>query len=72
MITTLEQFEQAEKAIAAIKQFLIAARHTHSPEAYAALSAPILRELQQREHDILLYLSPIPPLAVGTESGHRR
>jgi hypothetical protein len=57
MIETPEQFEQAEEAIAKVKRFLLAARRTHTPEAYAALSAPILRELQERERDILAYLS---------------
>lgn len=60
MIETLEQFERAEEAIAKMKRFLLAARQTHAPEAYAALSAPILRELQERERDILVYLSQLP------------
>lgn len=60
MIETLEQFERAEEAIAKMKRFLLAARRTHAPEAYAALSAPILRELQERERDILVYLSQLP------------
>jgi hypothetical protein len=48
MIDTLEQFEQAEEAITKMKRFLLAVRRTHTPEAYVALSAPILRELQER------------------------
>jgi hypothetical protein len=60
MIDTLEQFEHAEEAVAKMKRFLLAARRTHTPEAYAALSAPILRELQERERDILAYLSQLP------------
>jgi hypothetical protein len=44
MIDTLEQFEQAEEAIAKMKQFLLVVRYTYTPEAYRALSAPILRE----------------------------
>ena len=46
MIETPEQFERAEEALTQMKRFLLAARRTHTPEAYAALSAPILRELQ--------------------------
>jgi hypothetical protein len=57
MIETLEQYERAEEAVAKLKRFLLAARRTHTPEAYTALSAPILRELQERERDILIYLA---------------
>jgi hypothetical protein len=60
MIDTLEQFERAEEAITKMKRVLLVARRTHAPEAYAALSAPILRELQEREHDVLAYLSKAP------------
>jgi hypothetical protein len=60
MIETLEQFERVEEAITKIKQFLLAARRTHTPEAYVALSAPVLRELQDREREILVYLSQAP------------
>jgi hypothetical protein len=60
MIDTPEQFERAEEAVAKMKRFLLAARHTHTPEAYTILSAPILRELQDRERDILAYLSRAP------------
>ncbi len=49
MIETPEQFERAEEAATQMKRFLLAARRTHTPEAYVALSAPILRELQERE-----------------------
>lgn len=67
MIETPEQFERAEEAIAKIKRFLLAVRRTHTPETYAALAAPILRELQERERDILVYLSQIP--VVPAEAG---
>jgi len=67
MIDTLEQFEQAEEAIAKIKRFLLIVRRTHTPEAYVALSAPILRELQERERDILIYLSRSPEVVAGHE-----
>jgi len=60
MIETPEQFERAEEAMTQMKRFLLAARRTHTPEAYAALSAPILRELQERERDVLAYLSQLP------------
>jgi hypothetical protein len=57
MIQNDQQYELAEDAIHKMKQFLLAARQTHSPEAYALLSKPILLELQERERDILIYLS---------------
>jgi hypothetical protein len=60
MIETLEQFGRAEEAITTMKRFLLAARRTHSAEAYEALAAPILRELQERQCDILAYLSQAP------------
>jgi len=70
MIETLEQFERAEEAITKIKRFLLVARRTHTPEAYAALSAPILRELQDRERDILAYLSQLPEAPAEVEHPH--
>ena len=63
MIETAEQFERAEEAIGKIKRFLLAARRTHAAEAYTALAAPILRELQDREREVLLYLSQTPSVA---------
>jgi hypothetical protein len=68
MIETPEQFERAEEAMTQMKRFLLAARRTHTPEAYATLSAPILRELQERERDVLAYLSQIP---VGPATAER-
>jgi len=50
-------------------QFLIATRRTHAPEAYAALFAPILCELQERERDILAYLNQIAEVPAGKEAG---
>ena len=67
MIETVEQFERAEEAVTKMKRFLLAARRTHTPEAYAALSAPILRELQDRERDVLLYLSQLPVVPAEAE-----
>jgi hypothetical protein len=67
MIETPEQFERAEEAMTQMKRFLLAARRTHSPEAYVALSAPILRELQERERDVLVYLSRRPEASATVE-----
>ena len=67
MIETPEQFERAEEAITRMKRFLLAARCTHTPEAYMALSTPILRELQERERDVLVYLSQLPEASATVE-----
>lgn len=67
MIETLEQFERAEEALTKMKRFLLAARRTHTADAYTALAAPILREIQERERDILLYLSQLPAPPAVTE-----
>ena len=67
MIETQEQFERAEEASGNMKRFLLVARHTHTPEAYTALSAPILGELQERERDILVYRSRSPEVVAGHE-----
>ena len=68
MIETSEQYERAEEAVAKLKRFLLAARRTHTAEAYTALSAPILRELQERERDILRYLSQAPEVSAGSKA----
>lgn len=68
MIETPEQYERAEEAVAKLKGFLLAARRTHTADAYRALSAPILRELQERERDILIYLSHAPEVLAGSRA----
>ena len=60
MLETPEQFEQAKESIAKIQRFLCAVRRPYTPEVYAVLSASILRELQERERDVLAYLSQAP------------
>jgi hypothetical protein len=57
MIETMEQCERAEEVITKMKRFLLAARRTHTTEAYGELAAPILCELQERERDVLAYLN---------------
>ncbi len=68
MIETSEQYDRAEEAVAKLKRFLLAARRTHTAEAYTALSAPILRELQERERDILIYLSQSPGVSARSKA----
>ncbi len=57
MIQNPEQYELAEESIRKMKRFLLATKEAHSPEAYSALAAPILLELQEREREVLMYLS---------------
>jgi len=57
MIQTDEQMLQAQQCVANLRQVLLAARKSHSAEDYAMLSRPVLLEVQQREQDILEYLS---------------
>lgn len=65
MIQNPQQYELAEEPILKMKRFLLAAKQTHSPAAYAALSTPILLELQERERDVLIYLSETVSKAVS-------
>lgn len=57
MIKTDEQLKSAQSAVRNLEQILERARKTHQVREYRAMSEPILLELQQRELDILKYLS---------------
>lgn len=57
MITTDEQLKAAQEAVRNLQQILLAARKVHTAAEYRAMSEPILLELQQREQEILIYLS---------------
>jgi hypothetical protein len=57
MIHNDEQFAAAQKAIANLQQVLLAARKVHTGADYHSMSMPILLELQQREQELLEYLS---------------
>lgn len=57
MIATDEDLKVAQTAVGNLQQILVAARKTHPPVEYRAMSAPILLEIQQREQEILEYLS---------------
>lgn len=52
-----EQLKKAKKAIRNLELILEKARKTHSASDYKAMSEPILLELQQRENEIIMYLS---------------
>ena len=57
MIETDEQMLAAQEAVANLKNVLLEARKVHSPQDYLRLAEPILLEVQQREQEILVYLS---------------
>ena len=57
MIKNDEQLEKAKEAVRNLELILEKARKVHSPSEYRAMSEPILLELQQRENEIIQYLS---------------
>ena len=71
MITSDQQLEKAERAVATIKALLRQSRGTMPPEAYGKMARAWLLELQEREREILLYLSnlEIPKPAQQTIAG---
>jgi hypothetical protein len=52
-----EQFAVAQSAVQNLQQVLLAARKVHSRTEYRLMSEPILMELQNREQELLEYLS---------------
>ena len=59
MIQNDQQLELAQHVVRRIQQVLAAARAVHSPAEYARMAEPILLELQQREQEMLEYLSHV-------------
>jgi len=57
MIISDEQLHQAQADIQTIWRFLEAARETHSPLDYQRLAAPYLLQLQERQQEVVDYLS---------------
>jgi hypothetical protein len=57
MIENDEQLKIAQEAVRNLQQVLLTARKVHTAAEYRAMSEPILLELQQREQEILAYLS---------------
>ena len=49
--------QAAQEAGLNLKKVLLEARKVHSPQDYRRLAEPILLELQQREQEILEYLT---------------
>lgn len=61
MIKNDEQLKKAKEAVRNLELILQKARKVHSPSEYKAMSEPILIELQQRENEIIQYLSLAEP-----------
>jgi len=61
MIKNDEQLKKAKEAVRNLELILEKARKVHSPSEYKAMSEPILMELQQRENEIIQYLSLAEP-----------
>jgi len=57
MIQNDDQMLLAQQCIDNLRRVLLAARKTHSPRDYTRMAEPILLEIQQRDQDILEYLS---------------
>ncbi len=64
MIANDQQLQIAQAAVENLQRVLLAARKVRSPHEYRLISAPILLELQEREHEILAYLSQTETEAV--------
>lgn len=63
MIKSDEQLHQAQADIQTMWHFLETARQTHAPLDYQRLAGPYLLQLQERQQDIVEYLSRQPALA---------
>ena len=57
MIQTDDQMLLAQQSIANLRRILLEARKVHSRQDYSRMAEPILLEIQQREQEILEYLS---------------
>ena len=63
MITNDEQLHQAQHDIQTMWRFLEAARESHSPLDYQRLAVPYLLQLQERQQEVVEYLSRQPTLS---------
>jgi hypothetical protein len=57
VIQTDDQMLVAQQCVANLRRILLEARKVHSRPDYARMSEPILLEIQQRDQEILEYLS---------------
>ena len=63
MIQTDAQLHQAQADIQKLWRFLESARLTHSSVDYERLAAPYLLQIQERQQEVLNYLSANPESA---------
>ena len=70
MIASDAQLHQAQADIQTIWRFLEAARETHAPVDYQRLAVPYLLQLQERQQEVLEYLSR-QPAPLNTHSSSR-
>ena len=68
MIMSDEQLHQAQADIQTMWRFLEVARETHLPIDYQRLAAPYLLQLQERQQEVVEYLSRQPALADTTSA----
>src|SRR5204863_4897997 len=57
VIQTDDQMLLAQQCVANLRRILLEARKVHSRQDYTRMAEPILLEIQQREQEILEYLS---------------
>lgn len=57
MIQTDDQMLLAQQCVGNLRRILLDARKVHSQKDYTRMAEPILLEIQQREQEILEYLS---------------
>jgi tRNA(Phe) wybutosine-synthesizing methylase Tyw3 len=57
VIQTDDQMLIAQQCVADLRSVLVEARKVHARQDYARMATPILLEIQQREREILEYLS---------------
>jgi hypothetical protein len=60
VISNDEELHQAETAVQKLWSFLAQARQTHARENYERLASPYLLQIQDRQQEILSYLSTRP------------
>ena len=63
MIANDAQLHQAQADIQKLWRFLESARRTHSSVDYERLAAPYLLQIQERQQEVLVYLSAHPTTA---------
>lgn len=59
MIRNEDELQLAQDALRNLEQVLLHARKHHTTEEYQLLSEPILLEVQDRQREILLFLSSV-------------